>query len=263
MKRQIQSILFLFSFCFIVKAQSVSQNWTHTDCVNNNTYTLFNMLDSNKVVVMEFEMGCSSCVIAAQNLENIKQVYDVAYPGQVKFFLMDYWANHTCTNIQTMVSNNSLTYTGFVGCAADKNYYSTSSPMPMIIVTGGPNHTVYYKSLSYDTTDNGAIMSAINQALTDIAASVNNISVNHLAVSLSSNPAFDEVYLNISTPASGLMEVEVLNLLGEVISKQKIELHSKGFSQVKLDLPYLENGIHFVKYRFANLSQTLKFVSGK
>ena len=257
------TLFIALTFFLKVQSQTVSQNWTHTDCVNNNSYTLFNMLDSNKVVVMEFEMGCSSCVVAAQNLENIKQAYDQSYPGQVKFFLMDYWASHTCTNVQTMVSNNSLTYGGFVGCAADKNYYTSSSPMPMIVVTGGPNHTVYYKSLSYDTSQNAAIIAAINQALSDIAASVQMASVTNLNVSLSSNPAFEEIYLNITSPASLQMNVEVFSLLGEVVGRQKIELTGKGFSQVKLNVPSLQSGVYFVKYRYGNLTRTLKFIAGR
>ncbi|MFN6037954.1 MAG: T9SS type A sorting domain-containing protein [Bacteroidota bacterium] len=261
---KLKLLLLFSSVCILnMQSQTVSQNWTHTDCITNNSYTLFNMLDSNKVVVMEFEMGCSSCVIAAQNLEGIKQAYDVSYPGQVKFFLMDYWANHTCTNIQTMVNNNSLSFGGFVGCATDKNYYSTSSPMPMIIVTGGPSHTVYYKSLSYDTTDNAAIAAAINQALSDIAASVQMASVTNLSVSLSSNPAFEEIYLNITSPSSLQMNVEVFSLLGEVVTRQKIEVNNKGFSQVKLNVPTLQSGVYFVKYRYGNLSKTLKFIAGR
>lgn len=252
------SISLNFSF-----SQTVSQNWTHNDCMNNNSYSLFNMLDSNKVVVMEFEMGCYSCVVAALNLESIKQSYDVSYPGQVKFFLMDYWANHTCSNVQTMINNNALSYTGFVGCAADKNYYTGSSPMPMIVVTGGPNHTVYYKSLSYDTIDNTAIISAINQALSDIAANVYNVNNTSFSVSLASNPAFKEVFLNITSPGNQKLSAEVYNVLGERVLTQKIELINKGFNQVKLELPELKDGVYFVKYQSGNITKSLKFIYGK
>ena len=263
MKARLFLPVILFLICRLSGAQTVAQNWTHTDCINSNSFTLFNMLDSNKVVVMEFEMGCSSCNLAAQNLETIKQAYDASYPGQVKFFAMDYWASHTCSNVQTFVSTNALSFTGFAGCAADKNYYSSSSPMPMIVITGGPNHTVYYKALSYDTTHNSAIVSAINQALSDIAAGVFNPSSTPLTVSLASDPAFNDIFLNINSAGNVNMEVEVFNLLGDKIAVQRVDLRDKGFSQVKLNLPPLQGGLYFVRYCHNNLSRTLKFITGK
>ncbi len=244
-------------------AQNTSQNWTHTDCINNNNYTLFNILDSNKVVVMEFEMGCTSCVTAATALEQMKQSYDVTNTGQVKFFLMDYWSSHTCSNVQTFVTNNNLTFGGFVGCTPDKNYYTSQSPMPMIIVTGGPSHTVYYKKLSFDSSDVPAITAAINQALNDIAANINSHMMFPLSVTIASNPALKDVYLNITSNGGQNLDVEVFNVLGQNIATQKVELKEKGFRQVKLDLPELNEGIYFVRYRYGNMYKTLKFMAGK
>jgi hypothetical protein len=214
-------------------------------------------------VVMEFEMGCSTCAVAAQDLEQMKQSYDVTNTGQVKFFIMDYWTGHTCSNVQSFVTSNSLTFGGFVGCMADKNYYTSGSPMPMIIVTGGSNHTVYYKKLNYDSTDVPAINAAINQALNDIAASINSHITIPLSVSIASNPALKDVYLNVSANSGCNLDIEVFNVLGQTMATQKIEIKEKGASQVKLNLPELNNGIYFVRYRYGNMYKTLKFMAGK
>lgn len=256
-------------FCFIficclsinLNSQSVSQNWTHTDCISGNAYTLFNMLDSNKVVVMEFEMGCSTCNYAAQYLDQVKQSYDVSHPGQVKFFAMDYWPSHTCTNIQTFVNNNALTFSGFVGCAADKNYYSSASPMPMIVITGGPGHNVYYKQLFYDSTQNVPIVNAIDQALSDIAQSVNNSINSYPELTLQQNNLTHEFFVSVNSQSMFGLQTEVFNLAGEKISFQNMEVINKGDSKFKLNLPHLPGGIYFLKYASSQLNGTLRFIS--
>jgi hypothetical protein len=261
MKKIVLSLLVLS--CFIVGAQTTSQNWTHADCISGNSYTLFNLLDSNQVVVMEFEMGCSSCAVAAQDLDTMPQHFSSSNPGQVKFFVMDYINSHTCTSMQNFVANNSLTCAGFVGCLADKNYYTTSSPMPMIVVTGGPSHTVYYKKSSYTASDLPAIKAAITQALSDIASGISNQIKVPLSVSIASNPAINEVYLNITSNGNLSLDIEVFNLLGENVSAQKIELKDKGYTQVRLAIPELISGVYFVRYKTGQQSKTLKFISGK
>ena len=170
--RNFYLIIAFYSLFGNVFSQTVAQDWTHTDCITNYQSNLFSLLDSQKVVIMEFEMGCSSCNAAAKFLDSIKQIYDVSHPSQVRFFAMDYWPGHTCTNVQNFVNSNGISFGGFSGCAADKNYYASSSPMPMIVITGGAGHQVYYKNLFYDSTQNVPIVAAINLALSDIAATI-------------------------------------------------------------------------------------------
>jgi hypothetical protein len=258
-----QILLFALAVSFFssgLNAQSTAQDWTHTDCSSGSGYNLFTMLDSGKVVVMEFEMGCSSCSTAATNLDSLKGIYDVSNPSQVKFFLMDYWAGHTCSNVTTFISNNSLSFGGFVGCSADKNYYTTSSPMPMIVIAAGTGHSVYYKKIGYSVNDNGSIAAAINQALADLASGITTQLNLGLSVSIVNNPIIGELGLNVTSNGGQQLNLEVYNLLGQNIFNQKLDLKEKGAGYFKLNAPQMDNGIYFLRYSVGNSRKTLKFL---
>jgi hypothetical protein len=258
-----KQFLFFLVILFLlnpVSSQTVAQDWTHTDCISNNQYNLFSLLDSHKVVVMEFEMGCSTCNIAANFLDSIKQIYDVSHPAKVKFFAMDYWPGHTCTNIQTFVNSNGLSFGGFAGCAADKNYYASSSPMPMIVITGGAGHQVYYKKLFYDSTQSVPIVNAIDQALADIASAIATASNIPFSVSVSAFPSQQDVFLIISSDGNVMLEAEVFNLTGQKILQQEIVVSEKGYHKVKLNLSSTADGVYFLRYKRGLDIRTVKFV---
>lgn len=252
-------------FCLLVNAQQTAQDWTNTDCISGNTYNLFNLLDSNKVVVMEFEMGCYSCAAASVILEERKQAYDTAHPGKVEFFVMDYWPGNTCTTVSKFINDSSFTMPGFANCGPDKDYYTLSMPMPMVVIAAGSNHSVYYKKLYFDSTDTQDLTNAIDLALSDIASGINNPNAEGFSVSVAAGPAMAGVYLNVSLSGGdqSMLDLEVYDMLGNKVGEQKTELTGTDFAQIKLDLPEVMTGIYFVRYNCGAYSGTLRFITGR
>src|SRR5437764_5913 len=96
------SILLIFSLLFSIsgKAQTVAQNWTKTDC-DGNTHTLYNYLDSGKVVIMQFDMmNCSFCTDAAKFTDPLAQRYEKEHPGKLKMFTLGYSNSTVCADMQ-------------------------------------------------------------------------------------------------------------------------------------------------------------------
>jgi len=182
-------IFILIVFCF-TKAKSQAVNWTKTDC-NGNSHTLYNYLDSNKVVALVFGMGCSSCVDAAGFFSSLKTQYASTYPGRFKTFYMDFFAGHTC-GVNVLSSGLDA---DFDNCANELAAYTAATPMTYVVVVAGSSHNIIYsiKKYIFDFSDSLNIKTAINNYFN--AVGIKESSVKKNKISIYPNPVQDKVSL--------------------------------------------------------------------
>src|SRR6185436_4860235 len=109
-------------------------------------HDLFAELDAGKVIVICWVMPCPACVNPALTTHNIVQTYQSTNPYKVIMYLVDDFANTTCTSLETWQNNTGVPdATPFSNSAINMNDYGGPG-MPKIVVIGGPNHTVFYNT---------------------------------------------------------------------------------------------------------------------
>lgn len=195
-----------------VHSQMVASNWTLNDC-SANSHTLFNYLDSQEVVVMEFGMGCASCTQAAGYLMNLKAAYDISHPGKVNWFYMDYWGNN-CTDVNMTTAPYNFNAV-FANCAAEETvYFPSVSPMPGIVIAAGNFHTVIYSDYAWYNSDTALIKSTIDQFFT--------------TVGLEGESSLDEVVL-YPNPVSDILHISGMPFQNEVYTVCIYDLFGKRF----------------------------------
>ena len=190
MKQLFKPLLILF-FVFYSTSTVLAQafDWSKTDC-NNKTWHLFDYLDSNQVVVMEFGMGCSSCTDAAGFFSNLKNQYAISYPGRLKTFYMDFWGNTCGVNMASTGMDAQ-----FDSCSAELSAYCSASPMTFIVIAAGPSHSLIYsfdKKFIFDFSDTVAIKSAIKNYLDGVG--IKEVRKEKDIVSIYPNPVRDKIY---------------------------------------------------------------------
>lgn len=259
MKNNLLIILFFVSILAANAQPTTAQDWTKNDC-SGNSHHLFSYLDSNQVTVMLFEMGCGGCVAGGQALEGMKQYFDVAKPGKVKFFAMGYWVGQTCAaDVTPFLTTNNFTYPGFDHCLAEKDYYTNVSPMPMIVVASGTSHTLSYLKTSYAPDDSLPIFYAIDSSLSFMEAGINELQ-KLSTVQLFPNPTENETTLSYSLTTANNVNIVVTNILGEKIILVDNENKSKGMQTIKINTQNFSKGIYFINVAIGGNSNCLKFI---
>lgn len=233
-----------------LQAQTNAQDWTMSDC-SSNSHTLFNYLDNEEVVIMEFAMGCGSCTYAAGYILDIRDQFNAIYPGKVNAFYMDYWSGHTCSNVNAVVPSYPFD-AGFVGsgCLTEKNYYVSGSPMPAIVIVAGSNHLVIYEKNNFAAGDTTNIYNAIDNFFNTVG--INKVEKNKNSAVLFPNPSNGQVNISVDWSQSENAAITVYDYTGrEVMSANNYALVA-GEQQFALNLSGLSNGNYIVKIQSQN-----------
>lgn len=212
--KKLVSIFSLLIFMHGLCAQTTAVDWTLTDC-SSTTHHLYDYLDSQEVVVMEFSHGCASCTQAASYLMDIKADYDVSHPGKVNWFFMDYNGND-CSAVLSSVSMYNFD-AEFINCLPQKDdYYPSIFPMPAIVIAAGNYHTVIFQHQTWLNSDTTEIRNAIDHFFATIG--IEDALQN--SISMYPNPASDILNINLSN----VLEIEL----------EGIEVYDSNGKQMKL-----------------------------
>lgn len=221
-------------------AQTTATNWTKTDC-QGNAHTLYDELDSGYVVVMFFEMGCNSCVTAAQTFESkIYTDYQKSNPGKVRCYYFDYNSGSTCSDVETWKKDNGFTFPSFADAGSMMQPYGFG--MPLLVIAGGTDHKVTYKSGWDEAKVRNGITQALSAAMPISAAPqiVTNIAVFP-------NPSMGETNINIDIEKSTEVQIELYNIAGQKISILYNAPMASGKQNVSLDTHIFAAGLYYVK----------------
>ncbi|MDD3877758.1 MAG: hypothetical protein PHT69_14150 [Bacteroidales bacterium] len=164
---RILSIMIL-SFFISEGISQTATNFTVTDC-DSVTYDLFSEIDSGKVIVLCWVMPCPPCVVPTKTAFNVVKRYQTSHPGKVLFFLVDDYANTTCSTLNSWAQTNEIITSSFSrkfsNPAIDMTHYGTPG-MPKIVVVGGTARSVYYNENTIVNVS--ALKKAINNALASV-----------------------------------------------------------------------------------------------
>jgi hypothetical protein len=220
---------------------TVAMDFNKNDCDAVNHH-LFAELDAGLVVLMEFVMipSCTPCIQAANKLQPIHNAFQASHPGRVKWYTIGYSNSYTCPQMQSWVSNNSLSPDAlFIQGSSEVNYYGGMG-MPTIVVVGKSTHDVFFRKVGFTASDTTNIKTAIESALS--TASIENSEEWQQNIRIYPNPAKDFVQI-IAGNAGTILEVEVVSLAGNVIKRLQAD---PGKNELQIDLKGIPQGVYLV-----------------
>jgi hypothetical protein len=237
----------------IGNAQTVAQDWTKTDC-NGNSWQLYPMCDSGKVVVMEFVMptSCFGCHNAAGYLETIWQQFNASDPNKVEMFAIAYNNSYTCTQLSNWKTTYGINMMHPMDQGASMLSYYGSMGMPTIVVVGGVGHMMFYEKQGFTASDTTNIKNAISLALS--TSSISEAEVDK-AIKVYPNPASDMITLEFTTPGTSNY-VELFNIAGEKVKT----IDAGKETRKEISISDLSAGVYFIRYNSGTTVYTKRII---
>ncbi len=257
--------LLFFILVILVLKQSYNQvetamNWTKEDCNTGATTTLFDVLDSNIIVVQEYIMTtCTPCISAGDIIQDMLVTYELLYPGKVVGYQTGHNDDLTCDDMLDWASDNDFNLSSlFTMGATEIDYYGIMG-MPTLLVLGGSAHKVflYHLGLISAIELEKALQAAIDSAL--VATGVPLITQINSANSLDQvliYPTLAQNILNIEfNDINNEMSIEVTDFVGHHI--QSLSL----YKSAGIDITNYPAGLYFVTIQDSfNRMKTFKFI---
>lgn len=235
----------IFNNSIFSQTKTTAVDFTLTDC-DGLSCQLFPILDSNNIVILEYEHQCPSCVTGANN---IKTVINNNYSSNTNIRVM-YLDNggFNCTSTKTWISNNNfLQGRSFAYSSSYSSPYGTGMPVLVVI---GPNHNVYLTATSAAASSTTAIQTAIAAALNDMTAIPTITSPTNTFI-ISPNPVKTEfATFNFGSFSNQIVHTEIMNIAGKVVANYNSEI-DKGDNHFKIPVSDLENGIYIIRLQTA------------
>ncbi len=257
-----KSILLSLALMFVItisKAQTTAMDFNKTDC-NGSTHSLFADLDAGNAVILHFFMpSCGSCPPPAQKIQKMANNIMKTYPGKIKAYAMPFNNSTTCSYASTWVSSNGLSlYTPLDSGAAQVAYYGGFG-MPTVVVLGGTDHKVLFSTLSFSTGDTTTMRDAILTLFSGATGINNTLQNNIAAVNVFPNPATDRVQVELNITQSTNIKVDVINILGELVSTAFEGKAGEGILKREIETRNFSNGVYFLRVTAGSNSQNYKF----
>jgi hypothetical protein len=257
MKKRLLTAILTISSAYMI-AQTTAINFTSPDCAGTN-HILFDELDAGKVIVISFVMPCGACIAPSIAASNKVKTYGSSNPGRVFFYLVDDYANTSCSSLTSWANTNGMSGVPVFSSKTVKMADYGAAAMPKVVVFAGKDHSVLFNQ---DNTINAAeLTAAIDKGL---SLTPNGIATNSKAdfkLELFPNPITnDKINLNyvLEQPSDILMEV--YNAIGSKEITQVWEKEAVGKHEHQLNVETLGNGIYFLRLSTSGASQTLKLV---
>jgi hypothetical protein len=239
-----KKLFILLVFCSFQIAASAQQatDFTANTCAGT-PFNLFSELNSGKVIVLCWVMPCGACTGPALTTNNVVQSYSGSNPNTIYMYIVDDYANTTCTSLDTWKNSNGLSAAAsFSNAAINMNDYG-STGMPKIVVIGGGNHTVFYNA--DDAVNATDLQTAINAALSVAGLEEQNQLATSLSVSPNPASGKAEIKFGLAEPAG--VSVVLFDLQGKVVRNIFSGKLSKGENLVGFDTSALPAATYLVK----------------
>lgn len=237
--------LFLILFLGTVQLQAqTATDFTCNDC-SGVSYNLFNELDSGKVIVLVWVMPCGACSGPATTAYNTVQGFQSAYPNRVYYYLVDDYANTTCSALNSWANGLGITQNAwsmrFSNASINMmNYGSTG--MPKVVVVGGAGHAVYYNA--NNSISQTALQNAIATALTSTGLAETS---EQSSLTVFPNPASSNINLSYSLKRLDLVTISLLDLQGKTIAQLLKSDQAAGKHDFSFSTQDIPDGSYLVK----------------
>lgn len=248
-----KSLLIIFPLLFITvfsnAQQTTAMDFTMDDC-NGQIHNLYSELDSGNVVILEFFMlSCGSCIDAGDVLEVMHNDLNAQYGGnKVRFYHFGYSNGYNCTDIKNWVSTNGYSSTPFDSGAYQVAYYGGMG-MPTIAVVAGSAHEVLFTNVGFSTSDTTIIASEIRSFLGS-NSKIKKVNSSSFSLATFPNPITENLTISFQTKESGILILELTNVMGQKIRDLTTEKIKAGSWKHSFSIDDLANGNYFIRGRF-------------
>jgi hypothetical protein len=200
-------------------------------------------------------MPCSACIAPSMTASTTVQSYAISNPGVVKFYLVDDYANTTCSSLTGWATTNSLITDAVFSNSAINMLDYGSAAMPKTIVLGGTSHTVYYNQIGSNVMAD--MQTAINTAIA--ANGIFEVSKNPvLGLSVFPNPVKNSGTLYYTLPAATDVSMDIINQLGQKVNAVSIGKQSAGKHEYQFNMETLSNGVYFIRLTTGEAIEAIK-----
>ncbi len=229
--------------------QTTAIDFSMDDC-NGQMHHLYSELDSGNVVILEFFMlSCNGCIVAGDALEAMHHDLEMQYgEGKIRFYHFGYSNTYTCSSISNWVTTNGYSSTPFDSGGTQVAYYGGMG-MPTIAVVAGSAHDVLFTNVGFSDSDTDTIATAIKSFL-GTNAGIQNESSAIGSIEVFPNPCADNFTLSLVTKESGMLRLELTDIVGKKVQVLAIEKLEKGIWNQSFPVNYLSSGIYFIKGEF-------------
>ncbi len=251
-------ILTIFLASLGAFSQTTATNFTCNDCAGVS-HDLFTELGSGKVIVLCWVMPCSSCIPGTLTTYNVVHSFDLTYPGRVKIYIVDDYANTSCTSLNGWCNSNGFpNSTKFSNAAIKMSDYGASG-MPKVVVVGNYTHNVYYNAVN--TVNATSLSNAITLALHDFSVGIEEpTSLGLGTIKSYPNPVSEQVTFTFSLEKAKTFSLTIFNSLALQEIKSKRYEFASGKQSLSINTSELKNGIYFARFQTDAGIQNVKFV---
>jgi hypothetical protein len=246
MVKVMRMYIFLF-FLLIICLTSPAQNavdFTCNDC-NGASHCLFTELDTGIVVVLCWVMPCGGCIATSCITNQVVQSFDSVYPGRVRMYLADDFANNSCASLDSWAEGNNITgITTFSDAAIKMSDYGLPG-MPKVVVVAGKDHRVYYNVSS--GVNETVLKDSIFSAFRDYSAGIDAHMSTGPACSIYPNPASGSTILNLLLNNPDDISVSIFDPSGRLVLSQLFTGLGTGENRVRLNTEGFPSGTYVVR----------------
>lgn len=255
MFKHLTSLLLLAALAANVRAQtSTATNFAAYDCAGD-FYTLFDELDSGKIVVLNWVMPCVGCVGPTETSYNVAQNFGTLYPNKIRYFLIDDYGNTDCATFADWISSNGLgnkmkIFSDSTILWSDYGAYS----MPKIVIIGS-DHLIYYNDIGASAGAQAEMNAAFAAAL-----GISNVNDETIFSSLSVRPLLNgNVAVEYALARNETTHLQIVNAVGEMVYDANVGLQTVGEYRIELPLANASDGIYAVRLTTASGYVAQKF----
>jgi predicted secreted protein len=251
-------ILTIFLASLGAFSQTTATNFNCNDCSGVN-HDLFSELGSGKVIVLCWVMPCSSCIPGTLTSYNVVHSFDAAYPGRVKIYIVDDYANTSCTSLNGWCNSNGFpNSTKFSNATIRMTDYGTAG-MPKVVVVGNYNHKIYYNA--NNTVNAASLNTAIANALNDFSVGMPETGIKELgSISSYPNPVTDQVTFSFSLEKTSTITLTISNTLAQMAVKPEKYTFGPGEQTLSINTSGFKKGIYYARFQTDSGIKTAKFV---
>lgn len=235
-------ILLVWTLVLSSASAQTAVDFTSTDC-SGTSFNLFTELNSGKVIVLCWVMPCGACTGPALTTLNVVQSYMSSYPHTVYMYLVDDYANTTCTSLDSWKDNNGLTAANsFSDAAISMADYGTIG-MPKIVVIAGGAHTVFYNA--NNTVNATDLQQALNNAVSVIGIDEKESLTS--SMNIFPNPASGKASVRFSLVDDSNVTMEIFDMQGKSAQKISCGRLAPGEHQIEINTSGMASGTYLLK----------------
>ena len=219
-------------------------NFNCNDCAGAN-HDLFSELDSGKVVLLCWVMPCGSCIGPSLTASNVVASFDSTYPGMVRMYLVDDYANTSCASLISWNAGVGIKNNATFSHGSIKMLNYGSEGMPKIVVVAGTDRRVFFNA---NNSVNGfvlqdSIQSALEHVILDIREPKGLVS----GLRVFPNPAVETIQAMFHLQRATDVKITLTDLAGRTLYSIHYDGLAPGEHSFPIETKQLNKGSYLLR----------------